>query len=444
MCIKAFRIIRGVEDNPVKEYIKNFLRLEGCLVVDVPCQTQGEMFSRISSTANEESLVDIVLKRDSTMSDREIKVIEVGANIVQVEYKVLPTTGKADWWDDLLTKFVDCVWKDELYHRQMKVVQEVYSKYKLFGYLVIKQGFAVRNMPEICGTIFGDNVDIQDKRVEYDTFIEEMTKAFQNAEGDLKKCHLDEYGRIPYVKYTQINLQRKVREVYQALNDTGKTLMSAHNIATKEELLDQLHLLYQADPKYLGTKFLAAIICSKSVNAPSMAEYYFKRLLSSVIGRQDSIHSFAFYEYGRYLEKMHFSGSDSVRSNWENAIPYYEAAVELNPFCYQAQFKIASYYVLLNKNDEAIVCFRKVIQTLMRDICNFNMDNLSLKGIQYLFKVSYVLKNLYNIDVGYTEMALESYKRANSIFQVYDSDLQFYNSMREYHEKYDLRWALDL
>ena len=456
--VSLFRIIRKVEYAPEKEVIKEFLRFIGCMVSDHPVIDRDDSTERGKLEENTEEAVDLYLldKHESpdvverVDSDKHSRTLRVNVYVQQFR-QFQEKRGKgaeegkapADYFF-LIDKIIDAVWQGK--SNQLKEIANIFFDHNLFGYFQCKRSFRIINMVEVYGPRFqfGEKkrrIDVSIPESLTTKYIKNMLRSFGDAYKELRNIQEPDVGSDVYVRYAKVNIARKIREVCSLLEDAPKDMFNHVEVKKAEDLLSELDDLYRINEKYMGTLFLATAVCKSDSTLYLTSANYFRLLLDLIKGRSGPFYSFANYEYGRQLERVH--------RDWDAAILFYRKAVSLNPLNYQALFKLGCYEAYKGRYQEAIGRFQ-----ILRDIItNFydkgdqgdvDKGNLSLKIIQYLYKTDIWLWILHR-ELGYgisadayrekAQSDAEQYSDNQCIKTIYGISSNKMNELQEYHEQ---------
>lgn len=437
-----FRVIRKVDYTPTKEVIKEFLRFIGCMISDHPVQTCEDAKSIM---ANTKDAVDILLGFEYDMQDAFVQEIRCsgGGRALLVNREKPAGTTKATYYSSLINKMIDSVWTDECspdgtgltQRAQLKTISHIFFHYDLFGYFQSKRALRIIDMPEV----YGDRSWVEGLRQKIFTssvgtgaeyYINNMLDAFQKTYKDL--CRIPKPGI--YARYAKINIARKIREVHD-----GFIVTEGGEVPGAKALLKELDDLYDLDRTYMGTVFLAAAVCKSDPSLFLTSSNYLRLLLDTIQEQEEEFYSFAYYEYGRHLERVY--------RNWDLAIAYYIKAVKVHPQNYQAEFKLGYYEAQYKGNySKAANIFQHLRDMIAKEYSgNEHMDygNLSLKAIQYLYKTDMWLWILCkelgyaitaDISLKFALLDAHHYQKNECVKMVYDEDDPRLKVLQEYHE----------
>ncbi|MCI8399272.1 MAG: hypothetical protein HFF90_07715 [Oscillibacter sp.] len=458
MNISLFRIIRTVECAPEKEVIKEFLRFIGCMVSDHPVLDRDDTVKR-KIEENREEAVDLYLLDKEVEECREgfiVKEMESAGNgwAFQVNIKKFRKERKQEFEEErvpvgynlLIKEIIDAVWPKNGQENikgkngELKTIADVFFTKNLFGLFQCKRSFRIINMVEVYGPRFrfGEEkrrIDVGNPENLTTKYINGMLERFGDAYKEL--CNIKNPGI--YACYAKVNMARKIREVCSQLENAPKTMF--RDVVEAKMLLSELDDLYKLDPKYMGTLFLAAAVCKSDSALYLTSANYFRLLLDLIEGQSGAFYSFAYYEYGRQLER--------VFRDWDSAILFYKKAVSLNLLNYQAYFKLGCYEAYKGRYQEAIECFQILHSIIINNYAksgkaDISYKNLSLKIIQYLYKTDIWLWIL-NKDRGYNISAdmdrqraqfdAEQYKENECIREIYGDESDTWKELQEYHKQ---------
>lgn len=479
MCISRIRVVRPVDEAPVKELLKEFFRLIGCLYYDNPVHSREEGKEALRQVAKSE--VDLVLNIDPDLLDRDAGHCEQGGSFVRFSEEgkdgrraifisyVTPERERRKFYEKLIYALIDAIWHNfPVDQTALREICTLYLEKDLFGFSQSKRAFRVAGMGEVLDIAGMREMPIPYSREPEKGYIRNMLNAFDSFYKALK----EKIERAPeneavsiYLRYAKINAARKVKEILSVLDwrdvddrekdEFGQMLEYCDTV----RLLTEIKGMYGQDQNYLGIFFLAANICQGDPKQRDNAGYYYEQLFEFLLSKDQEkcqeAYAFAYYEYGRYLEK--------VGRSWERAILYYNKAERLDPLNYHAMFKIACYMAKKGDYDDAKAKFAGLIQVIINHFCGSEnkaegdvfaskkgWDNLSLKGIQYLFKANVWLCKIYayqnmqlgaNICVHNMKRFLECYKKNACVARVYGADSQRWDIIDGYHKS---SWAVTL
>lgn len=214
-----------------------------------------------------------------------------------------------------------------------------------------------------------------------------------------------------YAWYAKVNIARKIHEVCAQI----RGLEISINIPDAKALLSELDSIYDMDRSYMSTLFLAAAVYKSSPALYMSSSNYYRALLDMVEGVKDEFYSFAYYEYGRHLERVY--------SDWENAIIAYKKATELDDLNYQAKFKTGCYEAQYRSNYSAATeRFRNLREELLLRYSGDalgNYSNLSLKALQYFLNI--FISNTSQFSAIHGQVSLFAYPCLHSLFSLWIS-----------------------
>lgn len=438
-----FRMIRKVDQTPTKEVIKEFLRFIGCIVSDHPVRSAREAEVIMADT---QDAVDILLGFECVDTGNalmlENKCHRPGRALI-VGRNAPPGITKRKYYTELIDTLIDTVWADpyvsegEVQREQLRKIRQIFFDHHLFGYFLSKRSLRIIDMPEIYGSRFRFGelrqkllADDGSKKAEK-TYIHRMLDAFFEAYNALDRIEAPGV----YARYARINIARKIWEVRDSVVVTRD-----YRIPSAEDLLKALDNLYNLDRTYMGTIFLAVAVCKSDPTLFLTSSNYLRLLLDTIQDREGEFYSFAYYEYGRHLERVY--------QDWEHAVAYYRRAAKLWKYNYQAQFKLGCYEAQYHRDYSiALQIFqdlRAMIALVYSGGENVNYENLSLKAIQYLFKTDiwiWILSRELDreiteeISLALAGQDVSNYKKNACARQVYAEDDQVLKDLQEYHEK---------
>lgn len=463
MNVSLFRIIRTVECGPEKEAVKEFLRFIGGMVSDHPAlERDGNVKREIEG--NTEEAVDFFFldeQNEGWESEPIVKektsagpgrVFWVNVKKFRQEKEGQPEKDRTPaGYPLLINAIIDAVWPEKDAQEntkgknaELKKVADVFFSENLFGFFQCKRSFRIINMVEVYGPRFqfGEEkrrIDVSDPGSLTTKYIENMLEHFGAAYEKL--CDIKASIGAPgvYVCYAKVNIARKIREVCSQLEGASEKMFQ--HVKKAETLLSELDDLYSRDKGYMGTLFLAAAVCKSDSALYLTSANYFRLLLDLIKGHSGAFYAFAYYEYGRQLER--------VFRDWDAAILFYRKAASLNPLNYQAIFKLGCYEAHKGRYQEAVECFQDLHNMIVDTYAQSGRTDgsckyLSLKTIQYLYKTDIWLWIL-NRELGYNisaeadrERALfdaGQYKKNECIHEIYGENSDAWKKLQEYHEQ---------
>ena len=462
MCVSTLRLLYPVESAPVKEVLKEFFRLIGCIFCEVPVRSERDAEKELRECGGTE--VDIVLNldvfqwrailppRNSSVAVRVEKVLlkERENAVLLVDCAPPPNgegegTPKKDFYEDLLENLIQKIWAKGSEKAQLLEMKRLFFKRDLLGSLQCKRALCVVNMGETL------ELNLPSKTIRPQRYVGKILSTFnwfycelggQDFGGDW-----DETASV-YVHYARINIARKIREVFAFLDEvpafleeTEDCLLPMVTYCRADFLLAELGKLYRKEPRYFGTLFLAARVCQSEPSQELNAAFYYQQLFALLAGREQRVYSFVYYDYGRYMEK--------VKKERDLAIFYYTKANNLNPLCYRACFKLACYEARDRNSNAAKDLFGSVIRIIggtysgAMEPDRIVWKYLSLRCIQYLFK-SYVwlwkialASGEYSAAAIYLQQAeavAEKYEENACLEEIYDQNSAEWKALKEYHK----------
>lgn len=471
MCISTLRILYPVHDAPAKEVLKEFFRLIGCLCCEEPMRSADEAEERLLENSGLD--VDIVLNLnvfhwESLFTSGQDPALPIRMNRVKLtdQEKLitvikceLPGDGepgtdgrrpKEAFYQELLETLIRTIWNQETsFERdQLLEIRRIFFEQHLLGYLQCRRALEVVNMGEALEISPKSKEDgSKAEKIQPLPYIGKMLSGFNKLYQALDlRCSGEVEGEISvYVRYARINIARKIGEIVslldtipEAVEDNGD--FSSITYCSANYLLSELGTLYQEDPNYLGTLFLAAHVCQSEPSQELSAAFYYQQLFDRIGEKNQRTYAFLYYEYGRYTEK--------VRGKWDSAILYYTKAKELNPLSCRAYFKLACHEARIRNFNTARGLFRKVIQIIGEVFSGasgpeeIRWENLSLRSIQYVFKAYVWLWKIalavddYGEAVIYLNQAriiIEKYRKNILLERIYDQDSDAWTALAKYH-----------
>lgn len=434
-----FRMIRKVDQTPTKEVIKEFLRFIGCIVSDHPVRSAREAEAIMADT---QDAVDILLGFECGDTKNAL-MVENGCHrsgrALIVGHDVPPGITKREYYIKLIDTLIDTVWADSYdlegkdQREQLWKIRQIFFDYHLFGYFLSKRSLRIIDMPEIYGSRFrfGElRQKLLAKKGSEKTYIHHMLNAFFEAYKALDSIELPGV----YARYARINTARKIWEVRDSIDVTMD-----YSVPGAEKLLKELDDLYDLDRTYMGTIFLASAVCKSDPALFLSSSNYLRLLLDTIQDREGEFYSFAYYEYGRHLERVY--------QDWEHAVAYYRRAARLWKYNYQAQFKLGCYEAQYNRDYPTALQIFQDLRAMIAQVYSggesVSYENLSLKAIQYLFKTDiwiWILSRELDRDIT-AEISLTlakqdvaNYRENACTRQVYAEDDQVLKDLQTYHE----------
>lgn len=454
MCISTLRLIRPVDEAPTKEVLKEFFRLIGCLCCDRPVHSLVEAKNELRERNGAE--IDIVLNiepeffyyekllsesvNENSLKIKKVRLADRNSPTVFVNYEI-PDTGKKELYHDMIGKLISQIWgaaenEKDSQSKQLQEINDLYFKLDLLGFLQCKRAFRVVNMGEVL------EISLCRHSIPASDYIGKMLVAFNELYCGLSEIKERKSEPVSvYVRYARVNIARKIRETFNILEKLPPVHEGENQSVTycsAAFLLSELGELYQQDNKYLGSLFLAAYVCQGEPSQELNASFYYRQLFEELSRKDQRSYSFAYYEYGRYIEK--------VEKNWDRAILYYKKAVELDSLGYRAWFKIACHEAKSGNFIAAKEGFLKVIYIISDEFSGAKettWENLSLRSIQYMFKAYMWLWKIAMADSNYSvamvylhqaKTVAGAYMRNECLERAYDADSSNWIDLKTYHE----------
>lgn len=463
MCVSTLRIIRPVNDAPTLEVIKEFFCLVGCLLCDKPVHSLKDAEEELRKESGTD--IDIVLNLDVfcredvlptrnnttqwhkfVLEDEQRADSPIGntESVVRNDRRVFvtykpPEEEKMTFYNRLIDSIIVRIWdsEEEAFQReQLLTLNRLYFRNRLLGFLQSQRVLRM-NVGEVL------ELNIGRQAIPAECYISDMLLAFNRFyQGTIK---LQEESEVSlYTLYANINIARKIREVFQLLEkkpaaerseDSGFLSVTYCSAAF---LLAELGKLYRQEPQYPGTLFLAARVCQSEPSQEQNAGYYYQKLFETIAGRDQRAYSFIYYEYGQYIER--------TERNWSRALRYYTKSAQLTPLSYQALFKRACYEAKNRDFTAARKYFKSVIRIIRREFSGGKLivwENLSLPCIQYLFETyMWMWKICLSVDkyseaqvnLGKAWKAAEAYRENKCLQKVYSPTSDTWKALESYHK----------
>lgn len=463
MCVNTLRLIRPVNEAPALEVIKEFFCLVGCLLCDKPVHSLKDAEEELRKDSGTD--IDIVLnlnvfcwedvlpeRNDAVQWDKSVWKDEKWADssignsgfVVRNDCRIFvaykpPEEEKMVFYRKLIDRIIVRIWDSEeetLQREQLLIINSLYFKNRLLGFLQSQRTLRM-NIGEAL------ELNIGRQAIPVERYISDMLLAFNRFYQETIK--LQEESEVSlYTLYANINIARKIREVFQLLEKKSAAERSEDRdfpsitYCSAAFLLAELGKLYRQEPQYLGTLFLAARVCQSEPSQEQNAGYYYQKLFEAIAGKDQRAYSFIYYEYGRYIER--------TERNLSRALRYYTKSAQLTPLGYQALFKRACYEA---KNRDLTVAqkyFKNVIRIIWKEFSGGRRivwENLTLTCIQYLFK-TYMWMWKICLSVGnYSEAqaylgmawkAAEAYRENECLQKVYGPKSDIWEALESYHK----------
>lgn len=464
MCVSTLRLIRPVNEASALEVIKEFFCLTGCLFCDKPVHslkaaeeelrkdsgTDIDLVLNLNVFCQEDVLSernDAVQWYKSVWKDEEWADSSIGNSRfavrnnrrIFIEYRP-PEKEKLTFYCKLIDGIIVRIWnseKETLQRDQLLIINQLYFKNHLLGFLQSKRALRMMNIGEAL------ELNIGRQAIPAEPYIGDMLLAFSRFYQETIKIQ-DESEVSLYTLYAKVNIARKIREVFQLLEkkpaaerskDSGFPSVTYCSAAF---LLTELGKLYRREPQYPGTLFLAARVCQSEPSQEQNAGYYYQKLFETIAGKDQWAYSFIYYEYGRYIER--------TERNWNRALRYYTKSAQLTPLSYQALFKLACYEAKNWDFTSAQKYFENVIRIIWREFSGEKLivwKNLSLSCIQYLFKTyMWMWKICLSVDnyseaqayLGMAWKAAEAYRENKCLQKVYNPKSEIWEALESYHK----------
>lgn len=452
------RVIRPVERTAEYEYIKEFFRYIGCLVTDYAVD-DAIPANWINALVPEENLnsIDIVMNcsKDPFAEQCHLQNIrriycQFNFNDLSGNVTTVPQPSARNEWKDkkalrqgFLRKLIDQLWiDDEFVKSEVQEIANVYlgnSVGEMFYFLQAKRNLRVLSMGEVL-----QDRNAQVTNIAFLPYVKKIVAALWEA-----YCRLDGISGL-HGKYAQINAANKIYEIAEKLYDTERPRIRTIcydnipcNPPAMDILLQNLHRLLDIAPQFVSAYLLMANIYRVSLWKVNAEEWCYQRIWRS-IPESKKDYAFIWYRNAYFYEKR--------KKDLDKALKCYQYAVQLNPDCYQARFKLGYYAAADTRFDEAEALLRKTIHSIFHGRStdpdeNGTYDNwlaLSPKESQYVYKCYILLAKIalnknqehaIKEYIGRACMAATRFDEATSVRQVSnysDEDKDYEQSFIDY------------
>lgn len=406
--VNMIRIIRPIEDAAQKEYIREFFRFIGCLVSDLTVDTkQPGDWQRCLQADNEENGVDIVVNFYGNDASR-MECASRGIKRIYLYWELSRSTISAErtpkekrellQHDDnqgymprkVLDILIDEIWgKDEnlIYLKNILnfYVDESPCLDDLFYFLQAKRCLQALNVGNIL-----ENAEPEKIEVTFGDYLCGMLVRLSNIYKALSE------NRDPYSVYTRINAVGLFWEVVQLLPMSNyelvKTIVGGEGraaIPPVRELIVQAGGLLEENPQFLAVLLIMADLYRSEPEKDGKEEACYLKVLQSG-SKEKKEYGFIWYRVGTFYEKTHRDIITAVRC--------YGKAVQANPQCYQALFRLGYHSMLEGRFKEAENMLNLAIDAILngktpernQDQEFPNWQFLSLKEARYIY-MTYIL-----------------------------------------------------
>ncbi len=464
MCVSTLRLIRPASEAPVVEVMKEFFFLTGCLLCDKPVHSLKDAEEELRKGGGTD--IDIVLNLnvfywedglpkwsgdaqvyESAWFKQEWADSSIGNSgfAIRNDRRVFvtyqqPKRKKMKFYRKLIDRLIFQIWnsdEDALQREQLFILNRLYFEHHLLGFLQSKRALRMMNMGEAL------ELNLGQQTISADCYIRDMLLAFNRFYQDT--VELQRETRVsPYTRYANINIARKIREVFQLLEKKPAAKWSEDGgfpsvtYCSAGFLLEALGKLYRQEPQYPGTLFLAARVCQSEPSQEQNAGYYYQKLFETIAGKDKRAYSFIYYEYGRYIER--------TERNWRRALRYFAKSAHLTPLSYQAFFKMGCCEAKNREFDTAQIYFKNAIRIIWREFSGgrpIAWENLSLPCIQYLFKTYMWMWKICLSLAKYSEAqaylgkawnAAEAYRENQCLRRAYNPKSGHWKALESYHK----------
>lgn len=436
--IKTIRIIRDVAATAEKEMIKDFFRMVGCLFYDQPVFGDEQIDSVNLQKASPD--VDIILNYKG--STEKIHYAKKTINLIfqlddrtwgEDREQLHQESSRKELNKKVINYLIDRIWDDSINADSLKRINELYSTSNLNHILQMKRAFRVARMPEILGYDAKPyQIPLSDEIVS--DYIKHMLESLYAI-----YTGIDDNDSV-YSIYTRVNAARKIREIFNSLEEIPDSLIEQIVPCNSKFLLDELDKLKNLDDGFLGVFFLSAYVCQSDSSIILNAHYHYEDMVNAIAKEtqvEDIFYAFMIHQMGIYNEK--------IWRNEENAFYYFQQAAQLDRNCYQARFKVASYLARQGQYTKAVQEFQEVINIILmgHDPENLKWANIPLKGIQYIYKAYIWMANIAEHYYGssgtaviYLSMAVEAaeaYTKNECLSKILDENER--NTVMKYHKR---------
>lgn len=237
MCVSTLRLIRPVNEASTVEVMKEFFFLTGCLLCDKPVHSRKDAEEELRKGGGTD--IDIILnlnvfyweddlpkwsdiarQHESAWLDQEWADSSIGNSgfVLRNDHRVFvtyqpPKRKKMKFYRKLIDRLIFQIWNSEeetLQREQLLILNRLYFKHHLLGFLQSKRALRMMNMGEAL------EFDLGQQTIPVDGYIRDMLLAFDRFYQDT--VELQREPKVsPYTYYANINIARKIREVFQML-----------------------------------------------------------------------------------------------------------------------------------------------------------------------------------------------------------------------------------
>lgn len=478
MCMSTVRVIRPVGEAPIKEFLKEYFRLIGCIYSDKPVHSREEA---VRALKNQEETVEINLvlnispqiigMPEMTEADSDngmvwCKKIGVQAGIKGKRDVVLflryqkPDSYNKDFYSTLLHQIVKNAWRNQQERKNLLEMADKFLDQDLFGHAQSKRSFQVSKMGEVLSISGLKEMPVpytNEQNLTQKNYIRDMLKAF-----DGFYCYLNESNedKSIYWKYARVNAARKVRELLNMMQMDWDKLDEADRkdfermvgYCDLTSLLKDLEEIEGEQKNYIGALFLAARLCQSEAGQESNAIRYYSALLNLIQITRKANYAFVYYECGRFLEKQ----ADRLGKQRLDApeVACYQKAIQIDRMNYHAIFKLGCYYQKQGAVSQSRQCFSRVRNIILGEFygdgqkgdafvpVKAGWENVSLKGIQYLFKVEASECQTYAVQgfepgarscIENMTLYIKKYKENGCVKEIYGETSEQWQRVKAYH-----------
>lgn len=401
------RVIRPIERTAEFEYLKEFFRFIGYLVTDYTVDDANTENWHEALVPDEKSTYPEIVMNcpDDLHLDRckqlGIKRIHFHANFnldmmcASVREKpsaLIPheegISDKRILRQKLLRELIDSIWGDELIKSEIQQIADIYlnqANGEMFYFLQAKRNLRVLVMGEVL-----KERTAQVTNITLLPYIKSCVASLWQA-----YCQLETTEGL-HAKYARVNVANKIYEIIAKLYDTERFGIADIKYDKKPcvppempALIQELEQILDQEPTLISAYLLMANIYSAFAWKSDAEELCYRRLWNA-LPRSGRDYAFIWYRNAYFYEKR--------KKDLGKALDYYRYAVQLNPECYQAWFKLGYYAAADKRYDQAEYMLRQMIQSVFHGRSTDPDENgaytnwlaLSTKECQYVYK-AYIL-----------------------------------------------------
>lgn len=463
-------IIRPIGNAAEKEYIKEFFRFIGCFISD--CVVEEKKLSEWDQCLrpnNKENCVDIVLNYyDSDpysldCQQHDIKRIycyfDFGNNTgITSSVPLMPDDVSAmikplsqeEMRKGMLVDLIKQIWDNESadFHNVLSIANMYVnnSQGDLFYLLQAKRCLRVLGMGEVL-----KEPSAQISRIPLSPYIKRIITGLLEMQVQLQA------NQDVHSVYAQVNAAGMIHEIVCKLYNSDYSMLKTISFGSErfrlyatEELIQKLRSLIEANPEFVSASLLMASLCGSSTGFEQVEESYYHQTLKSVHNDEKG-YAFIWYRIGYFFEKKY--------CDTDQALEYYQKAIQADPQFYQALFKLGYYAAADGRFNEAEVMLNQLIQIIFHGRSTDPNENgeynnwlsLSLKDSQYVYKAYILLAKIaINLDreysakafIGKACLAATRFEEAGLVQHVSDPDEEDFKSFMLYHKTSTPVWAM--